>query len=182
MSTLFGEIRQLAFIVDDIDAAMAYWSGTLGIGPFFIKRAISFDHFVYRGTPSPSPTVSIALANSGYIQIELIQQHDQNNSIYQDHQRSGQKGMQHVSSWLTTHELQAKRNELLKKGFEIAQECVIPASGVTLIYFSTEHGPGGLMFEIADLAEPGQMERVMGIHAACKQWDGQSHPVIEVSQ
>lgn len=172
MSKIFGEIRQIAFIVEDIDEAMDYWAQTLGIGPFFIKRRIVFDNFIYRGKKTASPTVSIALANSGFMQIELIQQHDGNPSIYKEFLNAGQKSLQHVSSWLTTADLLRKKSELIGKGYEVAQECVIPSSGVQLVYFSTEKGPSGFIFEIADLKEPGQYERVSGIRDAYENWDG----------
>lgn len=171
MSKIFGDIRQLAFIVSDIDAAMTYWARTLGIGPFFIKRKLNFANYVYRGKPAPSPTVSIALTNSGYIQVELIQQHDDLPSIYKEYADSGQNGLQHVASWLTSAEVKAKRSEMVNMGYTIAQECVIPSSGVQLVYFSTEHGPASFIFEIADLKEPVHYERVMGIKLASEVWD-----------
>lgn len=182
MSKVFSEIRQLAFVVHDIDEAMNFWIERLGIGPFFIKRSITFDHFFYRGASSPSPTISLALANSGYIQIELIQQHDDTPSIFKEQLDSGQRGLQHVSAWLTTEGLIQKKDELLSKGYEIAQECVIPSSGVKLVYFSTEEGPGNFLFEISDLLEPGQYERVLGIKSAHEQWDGHSNAIIEVEK
>ena len=180
VSKVFGEIRQLAFVVPDIDVAMEYWANSLGIGPFFIKRRITFIDFVYRGEARPSPCISIALANSGFIQIELIQQHDDADSIYKEFLSSGQHGLQHVSSWTTTAELLAKREILLAQGYEIAQECVIPASGVRLIYFSTERAGGHFIFEMADLMEPTQYERVLGIKQAHEHWDGMQS-VVEVN-
>lgn len=179
MSKVFGEIRQLAFVVPDIDAAMDYWANTLGIGPFFIKRRITFTDYVYRGRSAPSPVISIALANSGFIQIELIQQHDSAASIYREFLDSDQRGLQHVSAWITTVELSAKREALLQQGYEIAQECVIAASGVRLVYFSTERAGGHFIFELADLLEPAHYERVLGIRQAHELWDGTT-PVIEV--
>lgn len=172
MSQVFGEIRQIAFVVSDIDAMMAYWAQTLGIGPFLIKRELTFADYHYRGKELASPTVSIALANSGFIQIELIQQHDDLPSIYKEYTDSGRTGLQHVSSWLTSAGLKAKKSELLGKGYQVAQECVIPSSGVQLVYFSTEQGASGFIFEIADLMEPSHYERVMGIRTACEAWDG----------
>jgi Glyoxalase/Bleomycin resistance protein/Dioxygenase superfamily len=172
MSKVFGDIRQMAFIVEDIDDAIKFWAATLGIGPFFIKREITFAQYRYRGSDADSPTVSIALANSGFIQIELIQQHDDKPSIYKEHQDSGQRSLQHVSSWLTSVELKRKKADLVRQGYEIAQECVIPSSGVQLVYFSTENGPSGFIFEIADLKEPEQYERVMGVRSAHENWDG----------
>jgi len=104
MSRIFGEIRQIAFVVNDIDAAIAYWTKTLGIGPFYVKREIEFIDYIYRGKTCQSPTVSIALSNSGDLQIELIQQHDDKPSIYQDFLIQGREGLQHVSSWFTRKE------------------------------------------------------------------------------
>ena len=39
MSVFFGEIRQLGYVVPDIEAAMDYWSRVLGVGPFFYDAA-----------------------------------------------------------------------------------------------------------------------------------------------
>ena len=39
MSMFFGEIRQLGYVVPDIEAAMDYWSRVLGVGPCFYNRA-----------------------------------------------------------------------------------------------------------------------------------------------
>ena len=178
MSSIFGEMRQIAFVVPDIDAAMKYWVETLGVGPFFIKRAIEFNNYRYRGESVPSPMVSIALANSGNVPIELIQQHDIRPSIYKEFLDSGRHGLQHVSSWLTRADFDRKKIELQARGLRIAQEGVIPASGVRLVYFDTA-GADGLVFEIADLAEPAQLERVTKIAREARHWDGIA-PVREV--
>ncbi|MEM7738689.1 MAG: VOC family protein [Deinococcota bacterium] len=170
MSHIFGEIRQLAFVTDDIDAAMNYWGNTLGIGPFFIKRHITFNEFEYHGHPSPSPEISIALANSGALQIELIQQHDDAASIYREVADASK--LHHVSAWLTKDDFDLQYAELTKKGYEVAQACVIPASGVRLVYFATEQGDDGLIYEISDLKEPSQYVRIMNIQKAHEGWQG----------
>lgn len=172
MSKVFGEIRQLAFIVEDIDAAMQTWAKRLGIGPFFIKREIQFEDFFYRGKAAQSPTTSIALANSGFIQIELVQQHCDTPSIYKEHLDRGNPGMQHVSSWVSTEELERLRTELPNQGYELAQSCTIASSGVELLYFSTEDDVG-FIFEVADLKEADHYERIMGIKKAYDDWRGE---------
>lgn len=180
MSRLFGEIRQFAFIVTDIDAAMDYWANVLGIGPFFIKRKIVLNDFIYRGKSAVSPSISIALANSGAMQIEIIQQHDEKPSIYQEFLASGRRGLQHVSSWVTRDEFDTRKSSLLAAGVELAQEGRIPSSGVRLAYFDTERNGDGLIFEMADLREPGQYERVLKIADAGASWQG-GHHVVEVA-
>jgi hypothetical protein len=37
MSRAFGPIRQIAFVVRDIDAAMRQWTEVLGVGPFHVN-------------------------------------------------------------------------------------------------------------------------------------------------
>ena len=74
MSRTFGAIRQIAFIVHDLDAALRYWTETLGVGPFFVLRRSTPGDYRYRGKPSPAPCLSVALGNSGDVQVEIIQQ------------------------------------------------------------------------------------------------------------
>lgn len=179
MSRKFGEMRQIAFVVRNIDKAMNYWTETLGIGPFFIKRKIEFASFVYRGKSAKSPLVSIALANSGTMQIELIEQHDDAPSIYKEYLDSGVEGLQHVSSWMTHDDMMNRKQALVAQGVSIAQECVIASSGVNLLYFDTGNGKAGFIYEISDLLEPGQLARVQNIARAAQDWDGQE-PVREV--
>jgi len=178
VSRRFGEIRQIAFVVPDIDEAMRYWTETLGIGPFFVKRAIVFSDFQYRGHAAISPRISIALANSGALQIELIEQHDDVPSIYRDFLRSGRFGLQHVSAWLTCAEFDRLKETLVHSGIEIAQEGTVPSSGARVAYFATEKGSGSLIFEISDLRDPRHAARIQGIADASRSWDG-THPVHE---
>ena len=161
------------------------------MGPFFIKRQFQFTDYIYRNQACQSPTVSIALSNSGYIQIELIQQHDDLPSIYKEFLDAGREGLQHVSAWLTRAEFDDKKKELANRGMNIAQECTIPSSGVRLAYFATEsfeterfateNFPGGIIFEISDLLEPGQYERIQNIANTAANWDGKQF-TIEVTK
>ena len=43
--------------------------------------------------------VSIALANSGSLQIELIEQRNGAPSLYRDFLAAGREGLQHVAGW-----------------------------------------------------------------------------------
>ncbi len=72
MSRIFGDIRQNGYVVRDIESAMKHWTEVLGVGPFFYFERVPVHDFRYRGEPSPVD-LSIALANSGALQIELIQ-------------------------------------------------------------------------------------------------------------
>jgi hypothetical protein len=178
MSRRFGEIRQIAFVVPNIDAAMNYWSGTLGIGPFYIKRSLTFTAFHYNGVEAVSPTISIALANSGSLQIELIQQHDNTPSIYRDFLAAGRTGLQHVSAWVTCSEFDSLRAALIKVGLSLAQEGTITASGTRLAYYATADAANGIIYEVSDLMDIKHIHRVHLVEEAARRWDGTA-PVRE---
>src|SRR5713101_108859 len=154
MSHRFGSIRQIAFVVHDLELALQYWTQTLGVGPFFVLRRLSPETFRYQGKPSPPPCLSIALGNSGDVQVELIQQHDEQPSAYRDFLASGREGLQHVASWLTRAEFDATMARLLAAGAVVAHEGMVAGAGVRFAYFATDIAAGGVMYEIADVMEP----------------------------
>ena len=43
MSNLLGPIRQLGYVVDDIEAGMKYWSETMGVGPWFYNPRVPIE-------------------------------------------------------------------------------------------------------------------------------------------
>ena len=98
MSRWFGEVRQNGYVVRDIEAAMRHWTERLGVGPFFYFEQVPIESFRYRGEASPLQA-SIALANSGPLQIELIQQRNDAPSMYRDFLAAGHEGLQHVAYW-----------------------------------------------------------------------------------
>jgi len=53
---------------------------------------------VYRGQPT-EPVVSIAFANSGDLQVELIVQEDDSPSIYREFLDAGGEGFHHLAWW-----------------------------------------------------------------------------------
>ena len=100
MSLTLGGIRQLGFVVRDIETAMVHWSRVLGVGPWFhLERSPGGADFRYYGKPSPSPHLFIALANSGDLQVELIQQLDESPSLYLDSLRRSGECAQHFAYW-----------------------------------------------------------------------------------
>lgn len=170
MSRIFGEIRQNGYVVRDIEAAMKHWIDVLGVGPFFYIPVVRMETFFYRGEPS-APRVSIALANSGDLQIELIQQHDDQPSMYKDFVDAGREGLQHISSWEA--DLDAAIARIEAAGHSIAQSGAIEG-GIRFVYFDTELHPG-TVFEVSNLAGPLAALPEMVADAA-RDWDG-SDPI-----
>ena len=166
MSRLFGEIRQNGYVVRDVEAALAHWTGTLGVGPFFYFERVPIRDFRYRGEPSPLE-VSIALANSGPLQIELIQQRNDAPSMYRDFLAAGHEGLQHVACW--TERFDADLAHLTAQGYEVGQSGCIGESG-RFVYLATEAHPGTVV-EISEINGPkGRFFR--HIAEAARTWDG----------
>ena len=179
MSRLFGSIRQIAFVVRDIDVALRYWTETLGVGPFFVLRRTTPGDYRYRGKPSPAPLLSVALANSGDVQVEIIQQHDDKPSAYRDYLAEGKEGFQHVSSWLTRPEYDETIARVRGAGTVVVHEGVVRESNVRFAYFETDLAPGGLVYEIADVMDPSIYPLVSMIADAARGWDGRD-PIRDI--
>jgi Glyoxalase/Bleomycin resistance protein/Dioxygenase superfamily len=97
-SPLPGHIRQVGYVVHDLDTALANWVA-LGVGPWFVLRRIS-QRADYRGKLC-EVTISIALANSGELQLELIQQHDDQPGIYAEFLSNNGEGFHQLAYWPT---------------------------------------------------------------------------------
>ena len=81
MTPRFGPVMQLGFVVPDLERAMEHWTGTVGVGPFFVMSHIKFAEAIYRGAPTDAD-ISVAVAQWGEVQVELIQQFNESPSIY----------------------------------------------------------------------------------------------------
>ena len=62
---------------------------------------VPIKNYRYRGE-SYEPHNSVALANSGPLQVELIQCRNDVPSMYRDFTRAGHSGLQHVAYWTKT--------------------------------------------------------------------------------
>ena len=69
--TDLGPVGQLAYLPADFDAAVKYWTETMGVGPFYLMPNIRLGDCKYRGEPTDAE-FSIAIAYWGDVQIELV--------------------------------------------------------------------------------------------------------------
>lgn len=125
-------VRQLAYVVRDLDAALHYWTEVLKVGPFF-----RFDHCPllnqrHYGQPS-NVDVTLALGNSGDLQIELIYQHNDEPSVYREFLDAGRVGVHHFG--MMPVDYQATCADYRARGYEAAFECTV--GGAPLTYFNT---------------------------------------------
>lgn len=102
MSRIFGQINQIGYVVHDLQASMEHWVAQ-GVGPWFYMDPVVTDYFRYRGADS-GMKMAAAVANSGDIQIELIQPLNDEPSLYKDFLDVGREGAQHVAYWTADYQ------------------------------------------------------------------------------
>lgn len=178
MSRFLGEMRQLAFVVRDLDRALEYWTKTLDVGPFYMMREVVPDDWRYYDQPSPAPTLTLALGYSGEFQVELVKQHDDRPSAYRDFLLTGREGAHHVSSWVTRAEYDRNMAAARARGIKPAHEGSLTAAPIRFVYFATETSPGGIYYEMAEVKEPPLYDMMMKIRDEARRWDG-SKPIRE---
>jgi hypothetical protein len=173
MSRIFGNIRQNGYVVRDIRAAMSHWTEQLGVGPFFYVKVAPIESFHYMGKPSGCQC-AIALANSGDLQIELIEQLNDEPSMYRDFLAAGREGLQHVAYW--TEKMDDDLARIAALGYPIGQSGTVGENG-RFVYYTTEAHPGTVV-ELSEISgRKGQLFRA--IRDAAASWDG-TNPIIEV--
>lgn len=113
------QLLQFSWVVCDVDEAARRWHKTMGVGPFLMGRHLTLIDPKYRGTPQVTD-FSIAVAQAGPVQIELVQQHDDTPSCYRDTIAPGSEGMHHVA-FVTAH-YDAAVASYTDQGFALASE------------------------------------------------------------
>ena len=167
MSRIFGDVRQNGYVVRDIRAALAHWTEVLGVGPFWFFEEAPVEDFRYRGEPSDL-VVSIALAQSGPLQIELIQQRNDAPSMYRDFLAAGHEGLQHIAYW--TEDFDRDLERILGLGHAVGQSGQVGGPDGRFVYLATEAHPGTVI-ELSEISGPkGAFFR--HIAEAARDWDG----------
>lgn len=165
---------QTGWVVNDIDQAMDNWIEAVDVGPFFIRRNLTVQTILYRGIKAPL-TVSVAIAQSGSMQIELIQQHNDGPSAYRDTFSPGLGGFHHFGAITDSYEDDVEHYR--SAGVELAIEGV--AGTARFAYFDTRSSLG-FMTEVVERASSADLRAFFDeVAAAAVDWDGRD-PVREV--
>jgi hypothetical protein len=159
-------VRQFAYVVNDVDATLAAWL-ELGVGPWFVLRRFHAAGLEYRDQQS-APTITMALANSGDMQIEVIGVHDEAPSVWKEFLDSGREGFHHIAYW--SRDYAAEYHRAVELGWTCAQRGPQPFA-----YFETSGSLQG-MVELMELSE-----RLEGytdaVREAAADWDGVTDPI-----
>jgi len=173
MSRILGVMRRLSWVVPDIEDAMQHWIRRLGVGPFFHVPHLKPDSFQFEGKNS-AVDLSIALAYSGPVQIELIQQHNTAPSMYQTALSAGHSGPHHVGFFST--EFDAMTQKMLLSGHGIGQSGRV-LGDCRFAHFATRNQPG-IIVELIEL-DDALAAAFDAFKTAASDWDG-SEPVRDL--
>ena len=161
----FGPVFQIAYVVEDFDAAAAHWTGRLGVGPFTLFPVpVAFDRLAIHGRETNARDVigKCGLAYSGDLLIELIEP-GPDPSPYADFLSAGRRGVHHLGFAATDYDAQmaAARAE----GIAVAMEGALPLS--RFAYLATDRDHAGTMAELIEIG-PGLAEIFAHIRASAR--------------
>lgn len=160
----YGPVMQIAYVVDDLEAAIEHWTTVVGVGPFLVLDVLQFSNGHYLGQPQDLQ-MTAAMAFSAGLQIELIQQHDDAPSIFTQ-RRSSASGVHHLAA--LTEDLDASLAYIQDRGGLLLQGAEIPGGG--RVAYVEVGGDAGIL-ELAELT-PATLGMFELIRNAAEHWDG----------
>jgi hypothetical protein len=178
-ASLPGPIRQIGYVVRDLDAALTDWLA-LGVGPWFVVREYT-QQVIYRGERC-EVTISIALANSGDLQVELIHQHGDTPSIFTEFLDGGVDGdgdgFHQLAWWAADFDAAVVAAEAAGWPVVWRDDDAAKGPSTRFAYVEPPAGSPATIFEIMELTE---ITASMGafVRDAAKDWDG-SDPIRTV--
>lgn len=160
-----GPPVQIAYAVDDAEAAAHRWARAFGAGPFFLARHIPVTDVVHRGRPSVFDHTS-AYGQWGSIMVELVQDHGTEGTAVRDLYAPGQSGLHHLA--YIVDDLDATTAALGALGFELAQAA---SAGSTRFHFVDAVEVMGHFLELYE-PSPGLLGFYERVAAAAVGWNG----------
>ena len=164
------QVLQLAYVVSDLEAAVQRWLGSVACGPFLVRRHLTITDGLYRGGPS-TVDFSMAVAQAGPVQIELIEQHDDGPSCYRDLVPAGKDGFHHVA--MITPDFDAEVRRYLNQGFVVASSGLF--GDTRFAYVDTSPAVGHMVELLAET--PSIRAYFDSVRRKAERWDGVTDPV-----
>jgi hypothetical protein len=161
-----GTICQMAYVVEDIHAAIDWWITKAGVGPWFLLPSFGGEGHVFRGKPCTS-NVSIAMSFAGSMNIELLQPLDNEPSVYKETIDSIGYGFHHFG--IACDDIEAEVERRVARGEVLAHRAPVPTGG-KVAYF--EGGAGAPGFVELIPATAGMDEGFTHFWEQTRDWDG----------
>lgn len=173
MDTSFGQpvgaICQIAFTVPDLTSAIPVYADRMHAGPWLLMEHFRPATQHYRGNPTHQD-VSLAVAFSGSMMVELIEQHDAGPSVYRETVDRKGHGFHHFA--VTSTEFDSAEAAYLAIGYQAAYTArTAPAFGDARVTYldTTSDLPG--MIELIELTP--EVDAFFGsIKKLSDSWDG----------
>ncbi len=98
LPAIFGQAKQVAYVVKDIDEAIKQWNDEYQVGPFMVTRnATPLSNAHYRGEKAQTTRVNLACAYVGDMQLELIELIGDTPGLYKEFIDRGDYGVNHYA-------------------------------------------------------------------------------------
>ena len=165
----WGPIKQIAYVVVDLDASIRRWIGNFGVGPWLVYRNATM-HGHYRGAKT-TVKMHVGLSYQNDVQIELIQVISNTPSPYQDASGQPRVGMHHIA-WHAAdldHTVTAAKARGLQPVFEAS-------NGVVRVAYMETPQEVGPLFEFIE-ASPIILDGFAAGMQSSRDWDGHSEPL-----
>ncbi len=164
-----GAPVQIAYAVDDVDAAALRWTSQYGAGPFFLRRHIELRAVRYRGATAVFDHSS-AYGQWGSVMVELVQDHTDGPSVFNEHLGAG---LHHLAFFVD--EPESTLHTLAERGYETAMSA--STAGGSVFHFVDTVADLGHYLEIYRSGDRLREFYSMVADAALG-WDG-SRPIRE---
>lgn len=161
-----GGIIQMAYVVEDIQAAIDWWIADARTGPWFLLDHFWAEDQTYRGAPSRAD-VAIAMGFAGSMCIELIQPLDDHPSVYKEVIDLRGYGFHHIG--IAVPDVDAAIPDYLARGYATAFRANVPTGGAVAYMDDGRNVPG---FVELIPATPGMDATFTTFWQASVDWDG----------
>jgi hypothetical protein len=165
----FGDVLQLGYVPTDFRQSLHYWSHNVGAGPFFVRENLLLKGWRYLGQ-AVDINITVAIGYWGELQIELIQQNCDTQSVYKAFRENGREGLHHIGIDCT--DAAAARSQLAEARMAIIQEVDGPTGGM---FYAAIPDCAETMLEFLCLTAA-QRQYFSTLRDAHRTWDG-SNPV-----
>ena len=172
MGKLFGPVMQMGFVVDNFEEPIKHWTEKLNVGPFFILKNLDIKDFQYKANKCVID-FSVALSFSGNTQIELIKQHCDTPSIYNEYTKIERGCLHHICR--LTSNINNDIKILESEGYQNIQSGETSDGGIKFAYLNANENYGSIL-ELAQLAEE-NLALTETMKNASKTWDRKSSTI-----
>ena len=159
---------QIAYLANDLEQKCAALLEAFDIGPFIVARKLELTHHVYKGQPCENFVVDAAFAQSGDLNIEILQMRSSGPNAISDMFANGREGVHHAAYFCA--DIFAEKDKLTRLGYPPVSEFML---GDINLCFSDTRALFGHMVELyQDCAELRELYR--RTRALRGQWDGKT--------